>query len=409
MNQKIDTRLLGNFEPLQKLSEQSLSELAANARLFAIKPNQKLRHVSTDKSLLYLLKGEVSLLESDIKITSVAATSKRARLPLYADDQAYESVQVEKDGYVIEIDRATLNRLIEAEFPHSSLEIIEVNNEVDLDSQQNELLLKLYAAYEEESLELPSMPEIALRLREATRDPDVTIDQLVRIIQADAAIAGSLLHAANGPLFCAAGPVKNLRNAVIRLGVATTQSLATAVGLFKVFHAQNPMLRKRINQAWHDSLAVSGLSYMVAKHVRGLDPDRALLAGLLHKVGTISVLGYLDAHGLKGSDKEIDAALEVLNRPVGILVMNYWDMGDDLIQVIEEYTEWNREPEHPDYCDVVQTSWLYHAISTQRSEALPALDDIPATKRLGLDIPAEQNFEGFSNEAYSMIDITAAV
>lgn len=407
MTYSVNPRLLQKFEPLRKLSIESLERISNSTKLYSISPGHSIPIPSPKETLLYLVKGSVRLYTSDVKQLSIVAGDKRSLLPLCTDDDEYDSVRCTEISYLAFIDRESLQQALQTEDMDNELDNIEVDDETELNPSQSDLLIKLYTAYEQESLELPSMPEVALRLRDATRDPDVSIDKLVRIIQADAAIAGSLLHAANGPLFCSAGPVKNLRNAVVRLGVATTQSLATAVGLFKVFYAQNPNLRKRINQTWRDSLTVSGLSYALTKHFRRLDPDRALLAGLLHRVGTISVLGYMDANGLNGTSKEIDSAIDVLNRPVGILVMKYWDMGDDLIKVVEEYDQWDRSVDVADYCDVVQVSWLYHAYTSERGQSLPDLNSVPAAERLGLNPPIEEHFETFKDSAYGITDLAA--
>lgn len=408
MTKKIDTRLLANFKPLDRLSQKALSEIASVTQIFSFKKGQNIPFVSPKESLFFLVKGEIELHKSNSSPASVISGSDRASLPLCTDNHLYDLMTTPDVAYIAVVDRNNLNEIMECESEDSVADNIEVSDEADLDSRQNDLLIKLYTAYEQEALELPSMPEVALKLRDATQDPDVTIDQLVSIVQADAAIAGSLLHAANGPLFCSAGPVKNLRNAVVRLGVATTQSLATAVGLFKVFYAQNPTLKKRINQAWKDSLAVSALAYALAKKVRGLDPDRALLAGLLHRVGSISILGYLDAHGLTGTDEEVDAAINVLSSPVGILVMNYWEMGDDLTKVIEEYNAWDREVDKVDYCDVVQVAWIYHAINTRGLDSMPDINTLPATNRLGLKTPVNQFLEEHENSVIGITDIVSA-
>ena len=409
MQKNIDTGLLAKYKPLNRLSHNALSVVTNVTHIFSFNSDQNIPFISPKESLFYLIKGQVELHKTNTTPIKVAAGSKRALSPLCTDTHIYEFMTTLDTAYVAVIDRKTLNEIIETESASSSNKHIEVSEETDLDTQQNQLLIKLYTAYEQDALELPSMPEVALKLRDATQDPDVTIDQLVSIVQADAAIAGSLLHAANGPLFCSAGPVKNLRYAVVRLGVATTQSLATAVGLFKAFYAQNPTLKKRINQAWQDSLTVSALAYVLAKQVRGLDPDRALLAGLLHRVGSISILGYLDAHGLTGTDEEVDAAINVLSGPVGILVMNYWEMGEDLTNVVEEINVWNREVEKADYCDVVQVAWLHHAINDSRYDTLPDINTIPAKDRLGLNKPIKEILEGYEDGVLGMASFTSAV
>ena len=61
----------------------------------------------------------------------------------------------------------------------------------------NEILQEL----ENGSLVLPTLPEVALRVRDVVDEPDVTAKQLAEIIVTDAALSTRLIKVANSPLY----------------------------------------------------------------------------------------------------------------------------------------------------------------------------------------------------------------
>ncbi len=51
------------------------------------------------------------------------------------------------------------------------------------------------------NLELPSLPEVALKIRQALADDDVSVNEISRQIGADPALAARILKTANSALF----------------------------------------------------------------------------------------------------------------------------------------------------------------------------------------------------------------
>ncbi|HCW96546.1 MAG TPA: histidine kinase, partial [Pseudomonas sp.] len=88
---------------------------------------------------------------------------------------------------------------------------------------QRDLLL----AIENDDLVLPTLPEVALRVREAAEDPDISIAALSKVIGNDAALTARIIKVVNSPLLRTNREINDLQTAIGRLGINYTCNLAT--------------------------------------------------------------------------------------------------------------------------------------------------------------------------------------
>ena len=92
---------------------------------------------------------------------------------------------------------------------------------------------ELIQAIERDQLVLPTLPEVALRIREAAEDPDVSIGELARVISTDTALSARLIKVVNSPLLRSRQEITDLQMAVNRLGVVYTANLATGLAMLQ--------------------------------------------------------------------------------------------------------------------------------------------------------------------------------
>lgn len=242
-------------------------------------------------------------------------------------------------------------------------------------------------ALEHEQFWMPSMPQVAARLRRSLRDPDVGVDEVEAIIQSDPGVATATLHAANSPLFCGGAPARDLRQAIVRLGLLQVQSLALSIGMSSVFNARSDQLKERIRSRWRQALLIATFSSALARHSEAVAPDRALLAGLSHLVGEVAILCYLDRFRLPWTDTGLARCLASQHHSVGAGLMERWELGDDLATTCEEYLLHERRPRRPDPCAIVQLALFYQARQRYVGRA-PKLEDCPAFRSAALRLPA---------------------
>ena len=76
------------------------------------------------------------------------------------------------------------------------------------------------------SSQLPTVPTVALRLLELTRDPEVEVSEIVDTVKSDPAIAAKILKATNSSFFGFKSEITSLARAVPLLGTTVVTSLA---------------------------------------------------------------------------------------------------------------------------------------------------------------------------------------
>jgi HD-like signal output (HDOD) protein len=211
------------------------------------------------------------------------------------------------------------------------------------------------------------------------------------------------MQAANSSLYCAGKPVGDLKTAVVRLGIGLTRSLAASFALRHTFRVTSPAIERRMRALWEHSVDVSAISYVLARKLGGFDPERALLAGLIHDIGVIPILSYVERAGLNPPPDTLEEAIRKLRVMVAVLVAKHWRLDDELITVIAEGEDWLRDPANaPDLCDVVLLAQRIHYAKAAPNEFLPPLEALPAYGKLGRILDTRRIIEDAEQEIASV-------
>ena len=247
----------------------------------------------------------------------------------------------------------------------------------------NELIEDL----ESGSLQLPTLPEVALRVRDVVDDEDANANQIADIIAQDAALSARLLQVANSPLYRGRQEIDRLSMVVSRLGNKLVRNLVTSQVMKQMFQATNEMVDQRLRSVWEHSVQVAAISRVLAGNTPGVLPDQAMLAGLLHDIGILPILyraeerdELLDTPGL------LDELIARLHTRIGGAILKHWKFPEMLVAVAAEHENLERDHSGPaDLIDVVQVANLQSHMDTDHRLAGVDWSTISAFKRLGLD------------------------
>lgn len=249
----------------------------------------------------------------------------------------------------------------------------------------------LLSAIEDDSLVLPTLPEVALKVREIAEDPDSAINQLVDVIGGDAALTTRIIRVCNSPLLRGAREIENLNMAVGRLGMTYTSNLATGLAMEQMFQATSEMVDKRMREVWQQSTEIAGISHVLASHYTKLKSDQATLAGLVCKIGVLPILKYVEDNDIQISSVMLDNIIDELHPMIGCKILEKWDFPEELKKIPEASRDFNRDVSQVDYADIVMVANLQTIAGTNHPHAEMDWTNISAFSRLGLDPEIDMN------------------
>lgn len=207
----------------------------------------------------------------------------------------------------------------------------------------------ILAALENDRLTLPSLPEVALRVRDVAECDNSTIGKLTAIIAQDAALSARIIRVVNSPLLRAPQEVHDLTVAVSRLGMHYTSNLAIGLAMEQMFQATNDMIEKRLRALWQLTGQVSNWATVLATHSTLLAPDEALLAGLIHRLGALPILTYAEARDdLIQDNITLGKVIDRLHGPLGSAILAKWAFPQTLVDVPRLYRKIDRASPVPD-------------------------------------------------------------
>ncbi len=255
-------------------------------------------------------------------------------------------------------------------------------------SHQDQLYNSILADLDTGKLLLPTLPEVALKVREVVNDQDVTAAQLADIIVTDAALSARLLKVANSALYRGRVPAESVQAAVSRLGLQMVRNLVTSLVMEQMFKPTSRLLEKRMRALWQHSTEVAAISQVIASKQPGIKTDEAMLAGLIHNIGVLPILMRAEnTPGLIENDARLDQLITNLYPRIGAAILKNWQFPQNLITVAAEHANLNRNsgPEGPDLCDVVQVANLQSYFGTELALDPQTRHKVLAFEKLGID------------------------
>jgi HD-like signal output (HDOD) protein len=245
---------------------------------------------------------------------------------------------------------------------------------------------ELLDAIEKDQLVLPTLPEVALRVREVAEDPDASIDQLSKVIGNDAALTARIIKVANSPLLRASREIEDLKMALMRLGMEYTCNIATGLAMEQMFQATSDMVDKRMREIWSRASEIAGICHVLCKHYTKLRPDQATLAGLTHKIGALPILTYAEEHpALLRDSITLDRVIDSLHAQIGDKILERWDFPAELRKIPSQHIDFTRQQDNVDYADIVTVAMLQSYMGSDHPLAEVDYHQVTSFARLGLD------------------------
>ena len=201
---------------------------------------------------------------------------------------------------------------------------------------------------------VPSIPSVVIKLKQYLSDPDVSFDELAKVVEFDPGLTANLLQLANSAYFGWSGRIKTVKEAVSRLGTNRIFQMVLCMSVA-------PLVRKPVkgydmesDGLWEHSIATAVCAEQLARALKSPDSDEAFTAGLLHDMGKILLGTFVEiddepikalvaAEGLSFNEAE-RRVLGIDHAEAAAELLKYWKLPEGVVAA----ARWHHAPEQAD-------------------------------------------------------------
>ena len=211
-----------------------------------------------------------------------------------------------------------------------------------------------------DTLELPTIPEVLSRLNQVIADPDSTTADVAKVISADPAVSANMLRLVNSAYYGLQVRVSAISAAVSIMGFKMTSKVALKAAIFSTFgksrDAKGGFDPERF---WRHSICTGVAARTIggqSGRFRDLDGEDLYVCGLLHDIGKIILFEnaqdrYVSAvdDAAKSGRSQLDAENEAFgfgHTEVGSVLAIKWLLPEDLAIAIRYHHAPDQDPFH---------------------------------------------------------------
>ncbi|HBA84396.1 MAG TPA: hypothetical protein DCZ95_09915 [Verrucomicrobia bacterium] len=211
----------------------------------------------------------------------------------------------------------------------------------------------------ESILDLPTLPLVVDKVREAIRDVNADAQRIAKIIEDDPAMMARVLKVVNSPLYGGREPINSLQTAVARMGMNAVNNIAMSTSVFSTFGKEDDKLFDRKGYWRHCICAGIGAAIIYerckANIKKRYTADVLHLCGLLHDIGKLVLVRYFHDDFLKAIRLADDEGLALVaaekqtvgmdHAEIGGWLAARWKIPADLAQVVRYHHDPAAAPE----------------------------------------------------------------
>ncbi len=198
------------------------------------------------------------------------------------------------------------------------------------------------------SVVFPTCFDAALRLRKELQNPDLPIPRMVKVVALEPLVATRLIQMAGSVLYSPDGtPARDLQAAIHRLGVELVRTTALAIAMSQLLRAKETAVFGDFAKAlWGHSIRTAAATRLLAQTYTRINPDQALLAGLVHDLGAFYMLyraaQYEELRVRPGTVKHV---MLQWHEGIGVSLLSALGLPEDIVNAVTDHDQPRSLPE----------------------------------------------------------------
>jgi putative nucleotidyltransferase with HDIG domain len=207
---------------------------------------------------------------------------------------------------------------------------------------QKSLLERVHEYVLGEGMRLPVFSEVALRLQRLARQEQWEMREVEEVIQSDQALVAEVLRAANSVFFGALSAIRNIRGAVVRLGLPQVARIVFLVSEPSKYNLVDQDLRRVAQDLWRHAAATAMAAQWLAHRLNyAAHEEEAFLGGLIHDIGKLAILVGLDEIGKKETlalgGELVREVLATSHVEIGVSLLTHWSVPEEYRRIVRDH------------------------------------------------------------------------
>jgi HD-like signal output (HDOD) protein len=191
-----------------------------------------------------------------------------------------------------------------------------------------------------EVVSFPTFLDITFQVRAALKNPNLTVDQLAKLVGAEPMMSAKVIRMSNSVAMNPSGrAIADVKSAISRVGMEAVRSVSFAVAMEQVLGSKKMAAFEGLShRLWEHSMHVAALCRVLAKKMARINPDEAMFAGLVHDIGVFYLLSRAaNFPELIENKAELHQLLVEWHDNIGHALLAAMGLGEDVLVAVQEH------------------------------------------------------------------------
>lgn len=252
---------------------------------------------------------------------------------------------------------------------------------------------------------LPTLPDIVVKLNRLITDPSTSAGDINDLISRDVSLSAKILKLVNSPYYGFPRRITTVTYAVVILGFTAVRNLTLSAFVFDAFK-QRGVGKFDLKGFWRHSICTAVAAQHLARDGEDVSDEDGFMGGLLHDVGKVVMSQYLqdDLNRVMARVTEsdclfLDAEMDLLeynHAKIGAILLEKWNLPKNLVAMVRHHHTPTRAQEGKRDCAIVHFADILArslGVGSGGDRKMPLLDGA-AWEELGLDWAAVDELLG---------------
>ncbi|MBS1145551.1 MAG: hypothetical protein H6R14_2957 [Proteobacteria bacterium] len=186
----------------------------------------------------------------------------------------------------------------------------------------------------------PTFLDITFQVRAALKDPNLSVEQLSKLVGAEPLMSAKIIRMANSVALNPSGrEVADVKSAIVRVGMEAVRTVSFAVAMEQLLKSKQMQPFEQISQKlWEHTSHVAALCRVLARKMARINGDEAMFAGLVHDLGVFYLMSRAANFPELANDKvELHALLVGWHDNIGHALLSAMGLPESVLEAVRDH------------------------------------------------------------------------